>query len=97
MLKFRGHTFELGGLIAALMFAGCASTELVNQWSNPAYTSPSFKRVMVIGVTRQASIRRNFEDEFVTQLKAVGVDAVPSYQYIPDKGKPRKDVSMRLF
>jgi hypothetical protein len=87
MLKFRGHMFELACLIAALMFAGCASTELVNQWSNPAYTAPWFKRVMVIAVTRQASIRRNFEDEFVAQLKAAGVDAVPSYQYIPDEGQ----------
>ena len=87
MLKFRRRKFELSGLIAALMFAGCAATELVNQWSNPAYTSPSFKRVMVIAVTRQASIRRNFEDEFVTQLKAAGVDAVPSYQYIQDEGQ----------
>ena len=87
MLKFRAGMFELFALIAALMFAGCASTELVNQWSNPAYTAPSFKRVMVIGVTRQASIRRNFEDEFVTQLKAAGLDAVPSYQYIPDEGQ----------
>ena len=87
MLKFQGHTFGLAGLIAALMFAGCASTELVNQWSNPAYTSPSFKRIMVIAVTKQASIRRNFEDEFVAQLKAAGVDAVPSYQYIPDEGQ----------
>jgi Domain of unknown function (DUF4136) len=94
MLKFRAGMFELFALIAALMFAGCASTELVNQWSNPAYTAPSFKRVMVIGVTRQASIRRNFEDEFVSQLKAAGVDAVPSYQYIPDEGQveePRLD------
>jgi len=77
-----------------LMLAGCVATELVNQWSNPAYTKPSFKRVMVIGVTSQASIRRSFEDEFVAQLKAAGVDAVPSYQYIPDEGQveePRLD------
>jgi Domain of unknown function (DUF4136) len=87
MLKYRRHNFELACLIAVLIFAGCASTELVNQWSNPAYTAPWFKRVMVIGVTRQASIRRNFEDEFVAQLKSAGVDAVPSYQYIQDEGQ----------
>ena len=37
---------------------------------------------MVIGVTKQAGIRRTFEDEFVAQLKAAGVNAVPSYLYI---------------
>jgi hypothetical protein len=32
----------------------------------------------------QASIRRNFEDQFVTQLRVKGIDAVPSYRYAPD-------------
>jgi hypothetical protein len=73
-------------LVAAVMIAACASTALVNQWSNPAYTSPSFKRVMVIGVARQVGIRRTFEDEFVSQLKAAGVDAVPSYRDIQEEG-----------
>ncbi len=71
---------------AALGLASCASTQLVHQWSNPAYTSLSFKRVMVIGVTKQAGIRRTFEDEFVAQLKAAGVNATPSYLYIPQDG-----------
>ena len=71
---------------AALGLASCASTQLVNQWSNPAYTSPSFKKVMVIGVTKQAGIRRTFEDEFVAQLNAAGVNAIPSYLYIPQDG-----------
>ena len=87
MLKSRLHNLALTGLLTMLMLAGCAATELVNQWSNPAYTAPWFKRVMVIAVSRQASIRRNFEDEFVAQLKAAGVDAVPSYQYIQDEGQ----------
>ncbi|HEY7318134.1 MAG TPA: hypothetical protein VIE89_11215 [Candidatus Binatia bacterium] len=74
-------------VLAALGLTSCASTQLVNQWSNPAYsTSPSFKRVMVIGVTKQAAIRRTFEDEFVAQLKAAGVSATPSYLYIPQDG-----------
>ena len=73
-------------LVAAVMVAACASTALINQWSNPAYTSPSFKSIMVIGVTRQVGIRRSFEDEFVSQLKASGVNAVPSYRYIEEEG-----------
>jgi hypothetical protein len=78
---------KLAALTAAVLLAGCASTELVNQWSNPDYRAPSFKRAMIIGVTRQTSIRRTFEDEFVFQLKAAGVDAVPSYRYIEEDGQ----------
>jgi hypothetical protein len=40
----------------------------------------------VIGVTKQAAIRRTFEDEFTAQLKAAGVNATPSYLYIPQDG-----------
>jgi hypothetical protein len=74
-------------MTAALIFAACASTELIHEWSNPAYKSPSFKRVMVIGVARQPGIRRSFEDEFSAQIKAAGVDAIPSYHYLPEDGQ----------
>jgi hypothetical protein len=74
-------------LIAAVLgMASCASTQLVNQWSNPAYTSASFKKVMVIAVTKQSGIRRTFEDDFTAQLKAAGVNATPSYLYIAQDG-----------
>jgi hypothetical protein len=82
----RLRIFALFLMMGALTLAGCSSTELVNQWSNPAYTSASFKRILVIGVARQASIRRTFEDEFAAQLSAAGIDAVPSYRYISEGG-----------
>jgi hypothetical protein len=85
-MKPSNRLFRALAAATALTLAACASTELVNQWSNPAYTSPSFKKVMVVGVTKQASIRRSFEDEFVAQLKAAGVNAIPSYLYIPLDG-----------
>jgi hypothetical protein len=74
-------------LAAALLLSGCAATEIIHQWTSPIYTTASFKRIMVIGVSQQSAIRRTFEDDFVTQLKAIGMDAVPSYQYIPEDGQ----------
>lgn len=74
-------------LIAISLLAGCASKRIVSQWSNLAYSSPSFKRIIVIGVSEQTSIRRNFEDEFVAQLRGTGLNAVPSYRFIPENGK----------
>jgi hypothetical protein len=86
IMKLSNRLFRILAPATVLTLAACASTELVNQWSNPAYTSPSFKKVMVIGVTKQAGIRRTFEDEFTAQLKAAGVNATPSYLYIPQDG-----------
>lgn len=72
-------------LTAALALTGCSTmTPLVNEWSNPGYASPAFKKIMVGGSGEAASIRRNLEDEFVTQLRAAGVEALPSYRYLSD-------------
>jgi len=92
MARSAGRLARYGMYTSALLavvitFVGCASTEIVNQWSNPAYNSPVFKKIIVLGVSRQTSIRRSFEDEFVSQLKLAGYNAVPSYDYIPEDGQ----------
>jgi hypothetical protein len=79
--------FALAMAVALGLTACAASTKIVNQWVNPDYTSPRFRKMMVIGVSKQPSIRRTFEDEFVKQLKVAGVEAVPSYLYIPEDGQ----------
>jgi hypothetical protein len=72
-------------LAAALALTGCsASNRLVSQWSNPAYSAPPFRKILVAGSGPESAIRRNLEDEFVAQLAATGVDALPSYRYISD-------------
>ena len=72
---------------AILMLAACASTTLTNSWRDPAYTGPSLKKVMVMGVSTQSSVRRVFEDEFVSELRAAGVAAIASYTLIAQDGK----------
>ena len=79
--------FTLPILFATVTFAGCATKRIVSDWTNPAYNSPSFKKIMVIGVSEQTAIRRNFEDRLAAELREAGVDAVPSYRYIPETGK----------
>lgn len=75
--------------IAGLMASGCATKRIISQWSNPAYrlSTPPFERILVVAATDQTSIRRNFEDELVAELKTAGLAAFPSYQYIPEDGK----------
>lgn len=73
-------------VLVTLTLSGCstATTPIVSEWRNPAYASGPFKRIMVGGPSNDTSVRRNFEDEFVMQLRAVGVDALASYQYISE-------------
>jgi hypothetical protein len=74
----------VGMLFVMLVFAGCSAARpiVVSEWRNPAYLAGAFKRIMVGDLGGETSIRRNFEDEFVGQLRATGVDAVPSYSVI---------------
>jgi hypothetical protein len=74
-------------VIVALLLAACSTTTptpILTEWRNPAYPTAPFKRIMVGGPSGNSSIRRNFEDEFVAQLRAMGVDALASYKYIPE-------------
>ena len=54
-------------LILVLVSAGCASTTLTNSWRAPDY-SDAISSLVVVGVSKQASVRRVFEDEFAAQL-----------------------------
>lgn len=75
-------------VVSMFSLAGCAASRLVvNEWTNPAYATSSFKKAIVSCLDAHASIRRSCEDEFVTQLRPEGVEALPSYRYFPEDGK----------
>jgi hypothetical protein len=77
-----------GIVLATLVLSACSiSTPIVSEWRNPAYASGSFNRIMVGGLGGETSVRRNFEDEFLRQFHAAGIDALPSYRYIADDEK----------
>src|SRR5678815_1521228 len=59
-------------------------SSIVTEWRNPAYPQGPFKRITVAGPRAHTSLRRNFEDELVVQLRTAGVDALASYGYIPE-------------
>jgi len=64
---------------------GCSTaTPMISEWRNPAHASGSFQRLMIRGPSGETTLRRNFEDEFVAQLTAAGIDALASYRYLPE-------------
>jgi hypothetical protein len=75
----------VGIVSVTLALSACSTaTPIVSEWRNPADASGPFKRIMVGGPSGETSVRRNFEDEFVVQLQAAGIDALASYRYIPE-------------
>jgi len=70
--------------VIAMLLTACATTQLNTVWKDPNYQARPAK-IMVIGVARNPINRRLFEDEFVSQLKARGTDAIASYTVLPDR------------
>lgn len=74
------------GLLALLVLtvAGCASTTLDGTWTRPEFAGKRLQgTVMVVGVARDDTVRRIYEDTMVAQLAARGVKAVRSYETVP--------------
>jgi hypothetical protein len=62
-----------------------AANPVISEWRNPAYSSANFKRILVSGPGFATSVRRNLEDEFVAQVRAAGIDALPSYSRLSEE------------
>jgi hypothetical protein len=85
-------------LVVAFGLAGCAATQFVSQWGNDQFAGKRFDRILVVGVVNDASLRRQFEDDFVRQAAARGVAAVQSYRFLPNDGpqpEPELDRAVR--
>jgi len=77
-----------GAMFAALaLFAGCATSKLVSQQSNPDYVGKSFKSVMVVAVTTDELIRRTYEDRVVALLGQRGTKGIPAYAAVGSRGQ----------
>ena len=65
-----------------LTLAACATTSVMNQWKDPNFRGPPATRVVVAGIARSETTRRVFEDTFVQQLNAAGLQALPAYTQV---------------
>lgn len=74
----RLHWFLVTACIAVTL-AGCSSTTLSGSWRSPDYLAPVTK-IYIVGISKQETRRRVFEDEFGVALQAHGVQTVSSYK-----------------
>lgn len=71
----------------ALLVAACAAPTVMNtQWSDPQFTAKPIRSILVVGVVRDTSNRRAYEDALAALLAARGIKAVPAYRFAPESG-----------
>lgn len=78
-------------LLVFLLLSSCAATRLTSVWKDEKYGGGVFNHIMVVGISEKSSNRKMFEDAFSMQLKAVGVNAVPSFTVIVSAKKLNKN------
>lgn len=67
-------------LAAGLVAAGCASTSLKTQWSDPALAQAKFDKVLVAFQTKDEALRRALEDTMARSIP----NATASYKVLGD-------------
>lgn len=75
----KASPFLLGLGLLLLLASGCSSTRMTAYWKDPAYHQ-RIDRVYIVGVAKQTTLRRLFEDEFARHLLAYDVISFPSYK-----------------
>ena len=80
----------LSRFAAVFMLLGvtaCAGPTVLNtQWTDPQFSAKPMHSILVVGITKDTSNRRVYEDAMVAQLTARGVKAKPSYLFAPESG-----------
>ena len=85
------RTALLLALGAAGALGACSTTRIVTSWKALSLAGPPLKNVMVMGISRQATVRRVFENTFVASLGEAGVAAVASHVSLPQDGPPDRE------
>lgn len=66
-------------MVTALFAFGlmaCTSTKLVNDWSDPAFESKPFKRILVLSLIKDDLQRRGYEQTFAEHITGKGVEGI---------------------
>ena len=74
-------------LLATLVLAGCQTTALQSAWYDPTFTGGPMHRITVVAAGLNVANRRLAEDIFSQRLRAMGVDAAPGWQVVPDEAR----------
>jgi hypothetical protein len=67
----------------SIFFVSCGGTKVKLTYMDETFRGKHVSNILVIGITYKEENRKSFEDKFVAQLKAAGVEAVSSSDVIP--------------
>ncbi|MBU0944444.1 MAG: hypothetical protein KJ804_14530 [Proteobacteria bacterium] len=81
------HTF-FSLLLVTLLVTSCSANKLLFSWTDKSLDQYRLRKILVIGVAKDETKRRIYEDTFVSSLTKIEVPAVPSYTVSKEAIKP---------
>jgi len=73
----------MAAMLAALLSMSCSSTRVEGAWIHPSFGGRSIAGpVLVVGLMRDETVRRLYEDAMAAELTARGITAVKSYDVV---------------
>jgi len=91
-LSWRRTIFLSAILLTAWIPAHSASTKLVMSWKNPKYSGHQFRRILVIGMSENPTVRADFEDALSAKITRDGFEAVPGNTILLRPDSPNVDL-----
>jgi hypothetical protein len=83
-------------IIICFTLVSCTTTTITSVWKDESYKG-QIQNVFVIGLFQRETNRRIYEDEFVKQLSAQGVNAIASYKELrSDKLLDKKVIMSKM-
>ena len=75
------------GLLLVGMLSSCATVSLKETWRDPEASAATYKKLLVIAVSPNKSLRQSLENIFAETLRDHGVAAISSHTLISDLSK----------
>lgn len=84
-------------LLSAILLTGwtpgySGSIKLVMSWKNPKYSVHHLRRILVIGMSENPTVRADFEDALSTKITRDGFEAVPGNTILLRPDSPNVDL-----
>ncbi len=82
MCLFKKVVFR-GLILGCLVMMGCASSQLVESWQEPAFEDKPLGKILVLGVFNDEENRRLYEDSVVKALEKAKGSAIAGHTLMP--------------
>jgi hypothetical protein len=81
-------------LITLFLFSGCAANKILSSYSDKDVEQYKLGRILVVGIAKNETKRRIYENTFTESFTKKGVQSVPSYSVAKQSIEPSKAALM---